>query len=78
MQTQVHCPRKSPLKKGNDAFSPGTDSDYITEVTSKDQILKMQENYNNNINDFLKRMASPRQAPIGTKSSIPISWPIRT
>lgn len=35
-------------------YSPGTDSDYITEVRSKAQIEQMQESYNRRVNDFLK------------------------
>lgn len=35
-------------------YSPGTDSDYITIVTSKQQIINMQGHYNNNVNAFLQ------------------------
>jgi|GEM_PF-2717250 len=35
-------------------FMPGTDSDYITEVTSKEQIRGMQEDYNRQVNEFLE------------------------
>lgn len=38
-----------------DSFSPGTDSDYITEVTSKEQIPKMQQGYNDRVNQFLEQ-----------------------
>lgn len=41
-------------ERTSDTFSPGTDSDYITEVTSKDQIGRMQEGYNKRVNDYLK------------------------
>lgn len=36
-------------------FSPGTDSDYITIVKDKDQIGKMQADYNKRVNEFLTK-----------------------
>ncbi len=37
----------------SDSFSPGTDSDYIAQVESPEQVRQMQKNYNDNINKFL-------------------------
>ena len=34
-------------------FSPGTDSDYITIVKDKEQIGRMQSDYNRRVNEFL-------------------------
>ena len=36
-------------------YNPGTDSDYITKVTSPDQIENMQQGYNRRINDYLRQ-----------------------
>ena len=36
-------------------FSPGTDSDYITVVDSKEQIADMQEGYNRRVNEYLEQ-----------------------
>lgn len=44
-------------------YSPGTDSDYITEVRSRAQIEQMQESYNRRVNDFLKEGLEDRAPP---------------
>ena len=44
-------------------YSPGTDSDYITEVRSRAQIEQMQESYNRRVNDFLKDGLEDRAPP---------------
>jgi hypothetical protein len=36
-------------------YTPGTDSDYITEVKSPEQVKQMQASYNRQINDYLKQ-----------------------
>ena len=36
-------------------YSPGTDSDYITKVSSPEQIEHMQDGYNRRINDYLRQ-----------------------
>ncbi len=41
-------------QRSSNRFSPGTDSDYITMVDSKDQIEQMQQGYNDRVNKFLK------------------------
>jgi hypothetical protein len=40
-------------QRTTDTFSPGTDSDYITVVQDKKQITKMQNGYNERVNNFL-------------------------
>lgn len=39
----------------NPYYSPGTDSDYITVVTSKEQIREMRNSYNDQINAYLQK-----------------------
>ncbi|MGI9353485.1 MAG: hypothetical protein ACR2O3_18140, partial [Rhizobiaceae bacterium] len=40
---------------------PGTDSDYITTVTSKDQIPVMQDSYNKQVNEYLKKIPEDKR-----------------
>ncbi|MCL4764734.1 MAG: hypothetical protein KJZ80_00695 [Hyphomicrobiaceae bacterium] len=46
-------------QRTSQTFSPGTDSDYITVVQSKDQIKQMQGGYNSRVNEFLKQSGAP-------------------
>lgn len=38
----------------SEKFTPGTDSDYIMEVRSKEQVAKIQADYNDRVNSYLK------------------------
>ena len=40
---------------------PGTDSDYITRVNNKNQILEMQEGYNRRVNEFMKEIPEDKR-----------------
>lgn len=40
-------------------YVPGTDSDYITQVKSKDQIARMQADYNRRVNQYMKDHGVP-------------------
>ena len=39
----------------SNTYSPGTDSDYITVVDSPEDVTRMQDSYNNRVNDYLER-----------------------
>ncbi|MEM7069631.1 MAG: hypothetical protein AAF478_12190 [Pseudomonadota bacterium] len=47
-------------KSSSQTYVPGTDSDYITKVESKNQISKMQDGYNRRVNEYLKKNGVPQ------------------
>lgn len=44
----------------SDAYVPGTDSDYITQVKSKEQIAQMQADYNRRVNQYMSDNSIPQ------------------
>lgn len=47
--------------RSSQTYVPGTDSDYITEVKSKDQIAQMQADYNRRVNQYMKDNGVPQK-----------------